>query len=188
MPTVLPCAPPPALVRTPTGRTRWTTLAWVLIAASAAPCSDATAREVHRCVDARGAIAFQDRPCTQKGTTGELLVLPDHPADAPALARRAAELRARASAESDLRIQERWNRESQSRLPVSLGGSPPRAQPTARQVSPARYDAGEDRGPGTRACERARRTREQAYRERGNSMNFDTRRRLQDELHDACGP
>ena len=65
-----------------------------------------------------------------------------------------------------------------------------RAEPKATKAAPPRKRVVRGKPPGPKrdtACETARSKRDVAYAERGNTMSFDERRKLQDQLDAACG-
>ena len=161
-----------------------TSIAALLLAAIlAAPAAEA--REVYRCRAASGAVAYQDAPCGAASSDSQLLVLSDHPLDAPSqqtarVARQAAEY-----ADLDRRRAQELDAQVRAELPRSLGGHSDVQPAKSRHASQARAKA--VRAPAASACEKARAKRDLAYREHGNTMNFDARRRLQDHLISVCG-
>src|SRR5258706_8176116 len=98
-----------------------TSIAALLLAAIlAAPAAEA--REVYRCRAASGAVAYQDAPCGAASSDSQLLVLSDHPLDAPSqqtarVARQAAEY-----ADLDRRRAQELDAQVRAELPRSLGG------------------------------------------------------------------
>jgi len=151
----------------------------VLIAALALPCA-AGAREVYRCRTPDGALRFGDTPCPVAAAETAMVTLRD---PTPAERRRdsaQAEARARGYADAEARRIAQLEAEATSRLPPTLGGSAraPAARATAQHA--------QNPDPKEHACAGAKANRDKAYRERGNKMNFDERRRLQDAVGTAC--
>ena len=140
----------------------------------------ADAREIYRCRTPDGALRFGDTPCPVAATEPAMVTLRD---PTPAERRRdsaQAEARARGYAEAEARRIAQLDAEAASRLPPTLGGSAraPAARATAQHA--------QNPDPKERACAGAKASRDKAYRERGNEMNFDERRRLQDAVGAAC--
>ena len=138
------------------------------------------AREVYRCRTPDGALRFGDTPCPDAAVEPAKVTLRD---PSPAERRRdsaQAEARARGYAETDARRIAELEAAAASRLPPSLGGD---ARASAARPS-AQGTPGSD--AKQRACAGAMAKRDKAYREHGHDMDFDTRRRLQDELGAAC--
>ena len=167
--------------------------------AALALSSSLPAREVHRCVTDDGALRFGDTPCPAAAGAQSTVTLADPSPEQRRRAQADAATRARSYADGEARRIAALDAASASRLPVSLGG----AERTARTnvIAPARSGraAESNRDPRqraqprpvskageARACDAARTRRERAYREHGNDMGFDARRRLQDALAAAC--
>jgi hypothetical protein len=141
----------------------------------------ADAREVYRCRTPDGALRFGDTPCNAAAVDPALVTLRDPTAAERRRDSAQAEARARAYAEADARLVAQLEADAAGRLPASLGGS---ARPAAGRRTMQRAPKPE---PKERACAAARADRDKAYRERGNEMDFDERRRLQDRKVSACG-
>ncbi len=132
----------------------------------------AQARDVYRCANGDGPIVYADKPCADESRMRVLTLDEAPPSRKPTPAQR-----------DEARRIATWERQSHANLPASLGGSPPKSTRDAAKMRASER-------PASRAsadpCAQARDAREKAYRERGNRMGFDERRRLQDQLNLAC--
>jgi hypothetical protein len=124
---------------------------------------------------------FGDTPCDVAAPEQSTLTLRDPTPEQRKQDAALAETRARTYAQAESRRIAQLESDAASRLPVSLGGS---AKPVAKTTASARAAAPD---PKQRACASAKSKRDKAYREHGNDMDFDARRRLQDQMSAACG-
>lgn len=131
----------------------------------------AQAREVYRCQRGGGPVVFADKPCGAAADTRVLDLAEPTPPKKPS----------RAQLDEQRRIAA-WERQSSAHLPPTLGGTPAKATTPAAPRAPPRATP----KPVEDECARSRHAREQAYRERGNSMGFNERRALQDRMDMAC--